>query len=406
MQLSEKIKNLKFVYENGPDNIGQDFVKPCLEGCILYRRGSGFFSSSALLSYTDALESIIDGKTKVQIVCSPVVADQQVLEVLEGNLTPEQREKTVVDLCDQIFEIASGFRLEPERREYRHKLLAYFVASGALEIRFAIPIDFSAIEKERADEPGRNLYHVKKGYFVFDDQSIVGFSGSFNESDSGHQHHIEDTQVWKSWLEQDRQRLEHVIRTVDADWDGQNRYLKTYRMSKKAIDIAKKLSPSSRPKRDQVAPAKQQSADSQGALKLREYQERALNLWKLNGYRGILSMATGTGKTKTAIEAIVRFRKAVSRGLCVITVPTRPLAYQWVAELQAMEIPTINVFEDRNEWDTKLVNLIQRYKRGETKSSGEAVLVCVNRSFQGKYRFTLCSLINSAIPHHRFTGLR
>ena len=386
MSVSEKIRNLKFVYENGPDNIGKDFVQPCLEECVVYRRGSGFFSSSALLAYVDALESIIDGKTKVQIVCSPVVKDQQVLDSLEGNLTQEQRKQTVETLCDDIFEIAIGFRADPEKREYRQKLLAYFIATGALEIRFAIPINFSSFAVENTNpELSRNLYHVKKGYFVFGDNEIIAFSGSFNESDSGHQHHIEDTQVWKSWVESDLQRLEHVKNTVDADWDGRNRYLKTFKMSQKALDIARKLSPLSRPSRDKVLGGAGTKGSDGPKIKLRDYQERALNAWKLNNYRGILAMATGTGKTKTAIEALIRFRNVVPNGLAVVTVPTRPLAHQWTKELRSIDIPVICVFEDRGDWDVKVVNLIQRYKREEIKTSKEPVLVCVNRSFQSDY---------------------
>lgn len=386
MPPSEKIRNLKFVYENGPDNIGKDFVKPCLEECVLYRRGSGFFSSSALLAYVDALEAIIDGKTKVQIVCSPVVQDHSVLEILERNLTDEQRERTISDLCDDIFEIAIGFRRDPEKRDYRQKLLAYFVATGALEIRFAVPVNFSSIAVQRdGDGASRNLYHVKKGYFVFDDESIVGFSGSFNESESGHEHHIEDTQVWKSWLDSDMPRLDHVRKTVDADWEGLNRYLRTFKMSERALEIAKKMSPLARPKRNTGGVGDKGEAIAPKGITLRDYQERALNSWKMNNYRGILSMATGTGKTKTAIEALMRFRSAAINGLAIVTVPTRPLAYQWTSELQSLGIPTISIFEDKNDWDAKVVNLIQRYKRGGIKTSDEPVLVCVNRSFQSDY---------------------
>ena len=391
MPLSEKIRGLKFVYENGPDNIGQDFVRPCLEECVLYRRGSGFFSSSALLSYVDALESIIRGETKIQIVCSPIVQDRQVLDVLEKNLTETQREQTIKELCDEIIEVALGFREDPagpEKREFRQKLLAYFIATGALEIKFAVPIDFSASklpDKVRDEGYMKNLYHVKKGYFVFDDDSCVAFSGSFNESDSGHQHHIDDTQVWKSWVENDRQRLEHVIATVDADWNGHNRYVKTYDMSEKALALAKKLSPDYRPKRELGSGAQSPTANIPKSFSLRDYQERALNAWKMNSYKGIVSMATGTGKTKIAIEALKRFRGIAINGLTIVTVPTRPLAYQWIEELDSLNIPTLGIFENRHDWADKLVNLIQRFKRRETKTASEPVLVCVNKSFHSEH---------------------
>jgi hypothetical protein len=50
---------LKRRYRNGEDNIGLDFVAPCLKYTKLYRRGTGFFSSSALISYTESIDRLI-----------------------------------------------------------------------------------------------------------------------------------------------------------------------------------------------------------------------------------------------------------------------------------------------------------------------------------------------------------
>ena len=39
---------------------------------------------------------------------------------------------------------------------------------------------------------------------------------------------------------------------------------------------------------------------------LRDYQKEAINSWFKNGFNGILEMATGTGKTITAISAMTK----------------------------------------------------------------------------------------------------
>src|SRR5690606_30670198 len=94
-----------------------------------------------------------------------------------------------------------------------------------------------------------NLYHVKTGYFKFLDGSTVAFDGSFNESDAGHQYHIDQTQVWRSWIEEDKTRLIDIVSDVDADWNGSNPYIKIFEMSEEALELANKLSPKARPQR-------------------------------------------------------------------------------------------------------------------------------------------------------------
>ena len=98
-QLKGKIKRR---YKNGPDNIGRDFVAPCLKQAVLYRRGTGFFSSGALQSYASAMEHLISGNVKIEIICSPIVHDVELVKVLENNQTQEQRTKTINELMDSI----------------------------------------------------------------------------------------------------------------------------------------------------------------------------------------------------------------------------------------------------------------------------------------------------------------
>ena len=62
-------------------------------------------------------------------------------------------------------------------------------------------------------------------------------------------------------------------------------------------------------------------------INLREYQSRAMQTWESAGYRGIWSMATGTGKTLTALHAISS--RVYKKGVAVIIVPGQDLVDQW-----------------------------------------------------------------------------
>jgi len=390
------MKNLKQLiknkYRNGPDNIGKDFISPALKNSILYRRGTGFFSSGALIAYADSMNHLIEENTKIQIICSPVIHDKTLLSILKNNITDEQRKKTIEKLSNSVVLKALGYKLNTERRDYKKDLLAYFIAKSIIEIRFAVPRNFkdveinNLIEQDEKYDLTNNLYHVKTGYFKITDGSIIGFDGSFNESDSGHQYHIDQTQVWRSWVENDRERLTDLVETIDSDWNGTNPYIEVFKMDEEAIELANRLSTPNRPQKSEYEQKKEQitSVITSEINQLREYQKEALNNWKDSKYHGIFAMATGTGKTRTAIEAIKNFTQKIKNSLVVITVPYRPLAYQWVKELNKFELQTIEVFDGIDRWERKLENLLEAHINNLVGSGKLPIIVCVNKTFKGQ----------------------
>ncbi|MFM8858106.1 MAG: DEAD/DEAH box helicase, partial [Actinomycetota bacterium] len=65
---------------------------------------------------------------------------------------------------------------------------------------------------------------------------------------------------------------------------------------------------------------------------LRSWQVEALQAWEGNGRRGIVAAATGTGKTRLALEALKQVLAQNAR--TAIVVPTRVLQDQWLRELR------------------------------------------------------------------------
>jgi superfamily II DNA or RNA helicase len=380
-------QNMKRRYRNGPDNIGRDLVAPCLKNSSLYRRGTGFFSSGALVAYAFAMDNLVSDKTKIEIICSPVVHDQELLRTLNNNLTAEQKKITLQRLTDKIVLEAVGYQMDNKRRDYKNNLLAYLIAKNILEIRFAVPINFSEVDFLSEPSLTNNLYHVKTGYFHLTDSSIVGFDGSFNESDAGHQYHVDQTQVWRSWEHNDSERLADIVEQVDSDWSGTNKFIQVFKISAETMQLVKSIATAQRPTRqDEKLPSHgplEVSKPANDVNELRHYQEQALKQWKDADYHGILAMATGTGKTRTAIEAIVRFRKENNRGLVVITVPYIPLAIQWIDELGKKLISTIKVFDSKENWESRVQNLFASHSSSSAASIPTLpVLVCVNKTFK------------------------
>jgi superfamily II DNA or RNA helicase len=378
--------SIKRRYRNGPDNIGKDLIGPCLSNSVLYRRGTGFFSSGALIAYASSMDHLISERTKIEIICSPVVHDKTLLEVLKNNLTEEQRTKTIGQLANNVVLRALGYQMDTNRRDYKRDLLAYFIAKKIIEVRFAVPLNFENVAIQEVEIATSHLYHVKTGYFKLTDGSIVGFDGSFNESDSGHQYHVDQTQVWRSWNQGDQERLGDVIETVDADWNGQNPYVKIYQMSDEAIALAQRMSRSERPKKEKyyekILPIPQvPETVNDKDIGLRDYQLAALGKWKDASYKGIFAMATGTGKTKTSIEAISRFKRSIPAGLVVITVPYTSLAYQWMHELGKQQLTAIKVFDSRELWESRVTNLVESHLTNRVGEQSLPIFVCVNKTF-------------------------
>ena len=388
---------LKRRYRNGPDNIGRDFIAKCLECAKLYRRGTGFFSSSALSAYASSMERIVRERTKLEIICSPVIQDRALYDVLKSNVSDDQKKRTLQKLSDEIVLKAIGYGLNTERRDYRKDLLAYLIAKNILEIKFAIPHSPDRLHplSESEDLENSNLYHVKMGYFVLEDGSKVVFDGSFNESESGHQHHVDQTQVWRSWGEnEDLERMEDLIASIDEDWYGKNPYIIQVSVSNEVLEAAKRLAPRERPRRpeDPNLPVKPTQVTTG---ELRDYQKNAIAEWKSAGYKGIISLATGTGKTRTAIEIIKLFRSQFKTGLAVVTVPYQPLADQWIEELRKHKIQTTKVYDAAHEWKQSVESYFQAINR-ERAPEHARVLVCVNKTFQDDVFGNLMRYIRNA----------
>ncbi|MFN8233442.1 MAG: DEAD/DEAH box helicase family protein [Actinomycetota bacterium] len=88
-----------------------------------------------------------------------------------------------------------------------------------------------------------------------------------------------------------------------------------------------------------------------GARAACEYQRQAIEEWWLNDFQGILAMATGTGKTVTALSAI-RDLSASERVPLVVLVlaPFKHLVDQWCAEIARWGGRFIACYESTDTW--------------------------------------------------------
>lgn len=98
-------------------------------------------------------------------------------------------------------------------------------------------------------------------------------------------------------------------------------------------------------------------------LELRDYQAEAIDAWFAHGCCGLLEMATGTGKTITALAASARLWEQQRRLAVIIAVPYQHLVDQW-HEAVAFGYKPILAYQGRSRWSGELSLQVTEFNAG------------------------------------------
>lgn len=94
-------------------------------------------------------------------------------------------------------------------------------------------------------------------------------------------------------------------------------------------------------------------------IKLREYQIEAIDEWFKHNCNGIFEMATGTGKTFTALSCFDKLLSTKDALCTVIACPQSHLIDQWIGEIKKFYDGSIVVASSKNsKWKVDLADLI------------------------------------------------
>lgn len=304
-------------------DMANDFYIPMLGEAILYKRAVGFFSSSALVAISAGIYELYENGGKIQLIASPRLSPEDIEAINDGY---QQREKIIKGALKRQLEDCTDFC-----QQNRLNLLATLIAKGILDIRIAVTIGKKCI----------GMYHEKMGLIEDIEGNIVAFSGSMNETDTALHDNYEAIDVFCSWISTDNKRVERKNQAFTKMWDGldenicvmkfpeiEKEFIEKYQMGD--ID-AKSLKEGwaayhVKPTFGLVKPE---------WLNLYDYQQEAIKNWQANDYCGIFDMATGTGKTLTALGAVAELCKNVKRLAVIIVCPYQHLVEQWVEDIRA-----------------------------------------------------------------------
>jgi DNA phosphorothioation system restriction enzyme len=100
-------------------------------------------------------------------------------------------------------------------------------------------------------------------------------------------------------------------------------------------------------------------------LQLRQYQRVAVANWFANNGRGTLKMATGSGKTITALAIATELYQKISLQVLLIICPYCHLVNQWGRESEKFGLKPILAFEEACSWQSQVAAGLYEVRSGD-----------------------------------------
>jgi superfamily II DNA or RNA helicase len=366
---------LKTRYRSDRDDVVRDFYIPALSVSVSYSRAVGYFTSTSLALFSRGLETFVTSGGTMRLIASPHLDLDDVADIERG-----------YDIRE-VIERATLRALEADDRESILRglgSLGRLVAMNQLDIKLAF-----------VSQGGRiGMYHEKIGVFRDRNGDLISFTGSANETLGGLVANFESIDVFEGWQQRDGERALEIEQDFDELWNDKTLNLRVEPFPEIArerlIELGHRKALAPLPATDD---ALEQHADvlapavpltmPQG-LTVRDYQRAAVEAWLGHRGRGILKMATGTGKTKTAMIAACRIaevhRQREEPLILLVLAPLQHLIDQWVEEIESFGVRSIPVYESSEKWLPRVEEQLNEARLGRRPI---VALVATNASFAG-----------------------
>ena len=340
------VPDIKPLYILPDDPFAAEVLIPCFKSSSQVDCMMGFFSSEVLVPLAPGLATFINcSQESFRLVISPLLRAEDRTAIEEGLTSPEDIAKSVLDEI-----IVTEVLIEQHTLECLSWLLRY----GRVEIKIALM--------------KKALFHPKVWLFRAG-HDLIAAHGSSNMTFAGVQNNIEQIAIAKSWMNPTQEyTIEKFSEQFGRLWHNEDdncvvipipqairgKLLQTYRSD---------TPPTEANLRKLYARAVASVAESPGTYDTFElnhlsfgipstlqynegsfeHQGKAVNAWCETGYRGVLEMATGSGKTITAMICAHRLYDEHKPLLIVVAAPYVPLIQQWCDEISPFGIKAANL---------------------------------------------------------------
>lgn len=393
--MSLKKLDLPITIDTSSANMVADFYEPALSASVRYDRGVGFFSSGWLRLLSKGLIQFATNGGQARIITSPIL-DEDDWEALqagdEARLNPMLRSTLRRNIAE----------LKQKLEEDTLSALAWMVADEILTFKLALPQN-----KLSGD------FHDKFGIYTDAEGNRVSFNGSPNESIRGTQNY-ESNRIFKSWESPFLPLVEADVKRFEYLWENQDLNVRVFDLPEAAKEEIMKLHPKERPypipEWVKLRSIKEATITYQPArphipehITLRPYQDKAIAAWFNHRCRGLFEMATGTGKTITALAASARLFERERRLAIIIAVPYQHLVDQWHQEAAEFGYKPILAYQSKSSWLEKLNHQIIEFNGGYRQFISVIVThsTFISPDFQGSIaRLDSPALIIADEAHH------
>jgi superfamily II DNA or RNA helicase len=333
----------------------------------------GYFSSSAINVLSLGFAYFLYNGGTMRLIINHVVSNKDSFILQEAN------SDYVTDYSSHLEDFDLLKVTLDDYGQHFFKCLAWLISNKKIEIIIIKP------------KKGRGIAHYKSGVFR-DNNEQVKFKASCNFTASGLLVNLEELDIKLSWdgererisiKEQDQyfnniiekkfdevQYVDYtnlVINDIQDKFDGFS--LESLIAESKMLRDKKNinLSDDCKAKIDAIEntfledDTKPKFPYKEGP---RDYQIEAYQNWIKNNKKGIFAMATGTGKTITALNCLLNEYEQSNTYQSVIIVPTLALVSQWEKECQKFNFNNIIKVNSKEKWSDEIaiINTINQFK--------------------------------------------
>jgi superfamily II DNA or RNA helicase len=407
-------KSWKGVYRSDADNLLEDFYIPALRDSVSYDRAVGFFSASMLSFAAQGISALIENDGRMRLIFGGEIdeADADAISAgYDGRELSKKMGLVIIETIDNLSDALANQRLVA---------LSWLIANGRLDIKIALK--------------RRGMYHEKIGIFTDATRDRLVFQGSANETTYAllPDFNFESINVFPCWRQELADHFQPYVDGFERLWVNQTSGTHVIDFPEAARErLVKIAAKTMRPPTAEIEldiwarlTAKQDVPSYSSDLRfpkvpitfkglpfeIKAHQRNALNAWRSRDFHGILAMATGAGKTLTAIYGLTKLFEQSSRLFIVVAVPYQTLADQWVDELSIFNIEALQCYDSSANWSEKLTQAITLFAVGALKFFA---CVVVNRTFDSQgFQSRLARIPGDALAfvgdechHHGAPGL-
>ena len=344
--LRAALEGLKSTWWVPRDAVTDKVLVPALQNATGFECMAGYFGGGVLRDLAPGLASfIVRTSSPIRLLVSPVLSEEDQIALRGGSVATAE----ALAVSAMSAALSDEIALTSALARHTQQCLAYLVEAGRLELRVVLMKS--------------GIFHPKQWTFM-DGDDIAVLSGSANFTHRAVAANVEKLHMQATWRGDEDDCLDAI--TVFNDY-WENKYhdhavsvtlqravaeqlLKPYETGAvpdpRDYERARELEGL-----DSVEDEARASTPFSVPVGLRweegpyKHQGEAVHRWEEAGRRGVLCMATGAGKTISALIAANRLWQVKQSLLVLAAVPTLPLVAQWTEEMREFGLNPYNTLK-------------------------------------------------------------